>query len=62
MPSHRIQSPGTATGEHLCAGAEDEALCWCQLRTQCFPEITQIPSEKNEEMQIIGITKITIII
>ena len=23
-------------GEHLCADAEDEAFCLCQLRTQCF--------------------------
>ena len=32
----RRQMPGTATGEDFRADAEDEALCLCQLRTQCF--------------------------
>ena len=34
-PSAR-RTPGTATGEHLCADAEDEAFCCRQYRTHPF--------------------------
>ena len=52
MPKHHKQSPGrrwgamgapssrrtqgTATGEQLCANAEDETLCCCQYGTHHF--------------------------
>ena len=32
-PSAR-RTPGTATGEHLCADSQNESLCRCQYRTQ----------------------------
>ena len=32
----RRQMPGTATGEHLRADAQDETLCLCQVRTHHF--------------------------
>ena len=34
-PSPRRTS-GTATGEHFGGGAENHALCVCQVRSQCF--------------------------
>ena len=33
---YTVDNDRSCNGEHLCADAEDEAFCLCQLRTQCF--------------------------